>query len=67
MILRLYRGPVIKTASCATNVCRGPEHLGRILPDGGFDIVASRPTMSADPYLTAARPQSGRGKLRVVS
>ena len=50
-----------------TNHAALPFHLGRICPDGGFDIVASRPAMAADPYLTAARVPGGRGRLRVVS
>ncbi len=41
---------------------RGPNHaalpflLGRIRDDGGFDVVAQRPAIAADPYLTAAAP-----------
>ncbi|WP_088346252.1 MULTISPECIES: transporter substrate-binding domain-containing protein [Rhodomicrobium] len=49
-----------------TNHAALPFHLGRITADGGFDIVASRPAMAADPYLTA-RMKGGRGNLRVVS
>jgi ABC-type branched-subunit amino acid transport system substrate-binding protein len=49
-----------------TNHAALPFHLGRIRPDGGFDIVASRPAMAADPYLTAARAQGSRSNLRIV-
>jgi urea transport system substrate-binding protein len=49
-----------------TNHAALPFHLGRINADGGFDIVASRPAIAADPYLTGAL--SGRpAHLRVVS
>jgi ABC-type branched-subunit amino acid transport system substrate-binding protein len=50
-----------------TNHAALPFHLGRISPGGGFDIVASRPAMAADPYLTATRSMSGRANLRIVS
>ena len=50
-----------------TNHAALPFHLGRIAPSGGFDIVASRPAIGADPYLTAARAGGGRANLRVVS
>jgi ABC-type branched-subunit amino acid transport system substrate-binding protein len=51
-----------------TNHAALPFHLGRIAPTGGFDIVASRPAMVADPYLTAARSGSaGRSNLRIIS
>ena len=50
-----------------TNHAALPFHLGRIAPDGGFDIVASRPAMAADPYLTTARGANGRANLRIVS
>jgi len=49
-----------------TNHAALPFHLGRIAAHGGFDIVASRPAMAADPYLTAARG-GGRANLRIVS
>ncbi len=50
-----------------TNHAALPFHLGRITPEGAFEVVASRPAMAADPYLTAARAPGGRGNLRVVS
>lgn len=50
-----------------TNHAALPFHLGRITPEGGFDIVASRPAMAADPYLTATRAPGGRTNLRIVS
>lgn len=50
-----------------TNHAALPFHLGRITAHGGFEIVASRPAMAADPYLTAARLPGGRGHLKVVS
>jgi branched-chain amino acid transport system substrate-binding protein len=43
-----------------------PFHLGRINSTNGFDIVASRPPLAADPYLT--RPgKHAPPRLRVVS
>jgi ABC-type branched-subunit amino acid transport system substrate-binding protein len=51
-----------------TNHAALPFHLGRIAPHGGFDIIASRPALAADPYLTASRaPGTGRANLRIVS
>jgi branched-chain amino acid transport system substrate-binding protein len=50
-----------------TNHAALPFHLGRITPHGGFELVASRPAMAADPYLTAARLPGGKANLRVVS
>ena len=50
-----------------TNHAALPFHLGRITPGGGFDIIASRPALAADPYLTAARGGTLRANLRVVS
>jgi branched-chain amino acid transport system substrate-binding protein len=50
-----------------TNHAALPFNLGRISPGGGFDIIASRPAIAADPYLTAGRSLSGRAKLRIVS
>lgn len=47
-----------------TNHAALPFHLGRITADAGFDIVASRPAVAADPYLTARH--HGRPQLRVV-
>lgn len=43
-----------------------PFHLGRINRDRGFDVMASRPAIVADPYLTAQRSPR-RPRLRVVS
>ena len=50
-----------------TNHAALPFHLGRITPDGAFEVVASRPAMAADPYLTAGRTPGSRANLRVVS
>jgi branched-chain amino acid transport system substrate-binding protein len=50
-----------------TNHAALPFHLGRITPQGSFEIVASRPAMAADPYLTAARLPGGANRLRIVS
>jgi branched-chain amino acid transport system substrate-binding protein len=50
-----------------TNHAALPFHLGRIAANGGFDIVASRPALAADPYLTAARAAGSRANLRIVS
>jgi ABC-type branched-subunit amino acid transport system substrate-binding protein len=50
-----------------TNHAALPFYLGRITPDGAFEVVASRPAVAADPYLTAARTPGGRANLRVVS
>jgi branched-chain amino acid transport system substrate-binding protein len=50
----------------ANNHAALPFHLGRINRDNGFDVIASRPAIAADPYLT----QGGRqllSRLRVVS
>ena len=49
-----------------TNHAALPFHLGRIRDDGDFDIIASRPAIAADPYMTASR-DGGRSSLRVVS
>jgi branched-chain amino acid transport system substrate-binding protein len=49
-----------------TNHASLPFHLGRIAANGGFDIIASRPAMVADPYLTAGR-NGTKPHLRVVS
>ncbi|EJL49541.1 ABC-type branched-chain amino acid transport system, periplasmic component [Rhizobium sp. CF122] len=49
-----------------TNHAALPFHLGRISDDNGFDIIASRPALAADPYLTT-RGTSMPAKLRVVS
>lgn len=50
-----------------TNHAALPFRLGRIRADGGFDVVAQRPAIAADPYLTAARAGAARASLRVVS
>ncbi|WP_181701489.1 transporter substrate-binding domain-containing protein [Chthonobacter albigriseus] len=50
-----------------TNHAALPFHLGRINADGGFDVVASRPAIAADPYLTGPRGSIDRPALRVVS
>lgn len=50
-----------------TNHAALPFRLGRIRADGGFDVVAQRPAIAADPYLTAARAGSVKASLRVVS
>ncbi len=50
-----------------TNHAALPFMLGRIRDDGGFDVVAQRPAIAADPYLTAARAGAARPPLRVVS
>ncbi|KQV70500.1 amidase [Rhizobium sp. Root1220] len=49
-----------------TNHAALPFHLGRINAQNGFDIVASRPPLAADPYLTR-RNKPAVTKLRVVS
>ncbi|MBB3772546.1 branched-chain amino acid transport system substrate-binding protein [Angulomicrobium tetraedrale] len=49
-----------------TNHAALPFHLGRINGAGGFDVIASRPPIAADPYLTGARA-SRAPHLRVVS
>jgi branched-chain amino acid transport system substrate-binding protein len=43
-----------------------PFHLGRINGEGGFDIIASRPALAADPYLTGGTRRAAP-KLRVIS
>jgi ABC-type branched-subunit amino acid transport system substrate-binding protein len=43
-----------------------PFHLGQINAENGFDVVASRPPLAADPYLTG-RNKPASPKLRVVS
>ena len=49
-----------------TNHAALPFHLGRINADNAFDVIASRPAVAADPYLTThyAMPTSS---LRIVS
>lgn len=49
-----------------TNHAALPFHLGRINPDNGFDVIASRPALAADPYLIG-RHVLKLPKLRVVS
>jgi branched-chain amino acid transport system substrate-binding protein len=49
-----------------TNHAGLPFHLGRITADNGFEIIASRPAIAADPYLTGRRRRSVP-KLRIVS
>jgi len=49
-----------------TNHAALPFHLGRINSDNGFDVIASRPALAADPYLTTRGTQMP-AKLRVVS
>jgi ABC-type branched-subunit amino acid transport system substrate-binding protein len=49
-----------------TNHAALPFHLGRINAANGFDVVTSRPPLSADPYLTR-RGRPAAPKLRVVS
>jgi len=61
VVHRTVQGPL--RIDPATNHAALPFHLGRINPLGGFDIVASRPSLAADPYLTGARG----AHLRVVS
>jgi len=50
----------------ATNHAALPFHLGRINHGGGFDVIASRPALAADPYLTGGAKRAAP-KLRVVS
>lgn len=50
----------------ATNHAALPFHLGRINRTGGFDVIASRPAISADPYLAGQR-SAARPRLRIVS
>jgi ABC-type branched-subunit amino acid transport system substrate-binding protein len=49
-----------------TNHAALPFHLGRINAENGFDVIASRPALEADPYLTT-RGTRMPAKLRVVS
>jgi branched-chain amino acid transport system substrate-binding protein len=50
----------------ATNHAALPFHLGRINGESGFDVIASRPALAADPYLTGTQ-QKPVPRLRVVS
>lgn len=50
----------------ATNHAALPFHLGRINAENGFDVIASRPAIVADPYL-ARGTQKPAPHLRVVS
>lgn len=57
-------GPL--SINAETNHAALPFHLGRINSENGFDVIASRPPLAADPYLTGKRaPVAPR--LRVVS
>ncbi|MBB3657792.1 branched-chain amino acid transport system substrate-binding protein [Rhizobium sp. BK650] len=49
-----------------TNHAALPFHLGRINARNGFDVIASRPPVAADPYLTG-RKKVASPRLRVVS
>lgn len=49
-----------------TNHAALPFHLGRINDERGFDVIASRPALAADPYLTGGRKRAAP-RLRVVS
>lgn len=49
-----------------TNHAALPFHLGRIKQEGGFDILASRPAIAADPYLVGGRTHRTSTHLRVV-
>ena len=49
-----------------TNHAALPFHLGRINRGNGFDIIASKPALAADPYLTMRGTQMP-SRLRVVS
>jgi urea transport system substrate-binding protein len=49
-----------------TNHAALPFHLGRINRDGGFDILASKPAIAADPYLVAGRSRRAAPHLRLV-
>jgi ABC-type branched-subunit amino acid transport system substrate-binding protein len=57
-------GPL--TIDRQTNHAALPFHLGRINAGNGFDVIASRPAIAADPYLTS-RHGLPAPKLRVVS
>ena len=49
-----------------TNHAALPFHLGRINAQNAFDVIASRPALAADPYLTGKRVRPAPA-LRVVS
>jgi branched-chain amino acid transport system substrate-binding protein len=57
-------GPL--TIDAETNHAALPFHLGRISAQNGFDVIASRPALAADPYLTGRRTRMSP-KLRIVS
>lgn len=57
-------GPV--TIDRLTNHASLPFHLGRITADNGFEILASRPPIVADPYLVGTAPDQRLPYLRVV-
>ena len=50
-----------------TNHAALPFHLGRITPEGSFDIISSRPAVAADPYLIEAQSRGEGARLRLVS
>jgi branched-chain amino acid transport system substrate-binding protein len=49
-----------------TNHAALPFHLGRINAEGGFDILASKPAIAADPYLVGDRTRRVAPHLRLV-
>ncbi|KPF41303.1 transporter substrate-binding protein [Rhizobium sp. AAP43] len=49
----------------ATNHAALPFLLGKVNPANGFDVIATRPPIAADPYLAGVKPHS-LPKLRVV-
>lgn len=49
-----------------TNHAALPFHLGRINREGGFDVIASRPAIAADPYLVGTGARRGSARLRLV-
>lgn len=71
-VRRAVCGPVHQTVQGPlridpqTNHATLPFHLGRINDHGGFDVIASRPPIVADPYLTGLRAARA-AHLRVVS
>jgi urea transport system substrate-binding protein len=67
----LHAGPVetvlgTLTIDPRTNHAALPFHLGRINAAGGFDILASRPAIAADPYLVGGRAGRNASHLRLV-
>ncbi len=57
-------GPL--TIDAETNHAALPFHLGQINMQNGLDVIASRPALAADPYLTGRRTRMSP-KLRIVS